>query len=226
MTTDLHDTSARTAYFLTFTCAVGDFPSGFQDCLVKFHVRKCEQAFLVREGGESTEKHLHYHSVGTFKAKSACNITRQCQTLYSSMEIPWGHRAVVVKKVTVLVGMFSYLLKEMGEGSPLLAMGWKMSWIKEQVVSNVSKIPFKVLMKNKHCLSSKTATSIVVEYAKAKSLAICDKLSFAEVICEMAEDGYQFEAVKLKWVYCQVMSVLGSRGPMRSMVLNELNFLD
>lgn len=225
MTLDLHDNSSRTTYFITFTTSCGDFPDDFNDSLVKFHVKRCDMALLVQEGGPGEDKHRHYHSVGSFKASKTNNITNQCKTFYKHCGIEVSKQSIVVKKVPVLVGMFGYLLKHC-EGPPLLVMGWQLSWIKEQIIANVSKIPHKVLMKNKHVLSSKTATALVVEYAKAKSLVLADKLSFVEVVSEMTCDGYQFEAVKPKWLYVQVMAVLGHRGPVRSLWLNELQFLD
>ncbi len=226
MATDLHDNSSHTAYFITFTCSGGEFPPEFEAALIAFHVKKCDSAIVVKEGGPGEDKNIHYHSVGTFKSSKTANVTNQCKTLYSKLNIDFERRTVQVKKVSVLVGVFSYLLKEMGDGCPLLTMGWQLSWIKEQVIANVARILYKVLMKNKHCLTAKTATAMIIEYAKAKSLVLDCKLSFAEVCCEMAEDGYQFEAVKVEWMYCQVMSMLGHRGAMRSMILNKLQFLD
>lgn len=226
MALDLHDTDARTPFMITFTTSMGDFPSDFELALAHWHKKKCESCLLIREGGPGEDEHLHYHSVGTWKTKHAGNVTRGCATFYSKFNLAFTDRSVVVKKVTDLIGSWHYLRKSLDGRVPLLVMGWSMSWIKEQCVANVHKIPNKVLMKDKHCLSTRTATARCMEYAKAQGMVLSGKDSFATLICEMAAEGYQFEAVKLKWLYCQCMSLTGDTRPMRSMVLNELNFLE
>ena len=226
MPVDIHDNSDRTAYTLCFTCSGGDFPAGFEDELVKWHVKKCEMALLVQEGGPGIDKHTHYHSVGTFKTKKACNVKCQAETFYKKMKMDWNRASVVIKTVCVLVGAFGYCEKHQNERPPLLVMGWSLTWIRKQIVANLKLKPYKVVMEGKCCLTAKNATSMIIAYAKAKSFVLADKPSFTEVVCDMAQEGYQFEAVKIEWAYCQVMSMLGSRHAMRSMILNKLQFLD
>jgi len=226
MSVDIHNNdSKRTSFCITFTTG-GEFPPAWEAALAAWHVKKCDQALVVREGGPEEEEHLHYHSVGTFKTSKASNIKSMCETLYKKHDVAYDKPSVVVKTTTDLIGMFHYLLKDQVDDQPVLLLGWKMSWIKEQCLSNLKKIPHKVLMKNKYVLKTSTATAVVMEYAKRKSLILTGKDSFATLVCEMARDGYQFEAVKLKWLYCQCMSLTGDDHAMRSLIMNELHFLD
>ena len=214
MTVDTHDNTYH-AYFITFTTSCSEWPEDVNDRLIGWHVAKCDQALLVAEGGPDEDKHLHFHSVATFKARAAKNVTEQVKTLYKKMGLPVTGRSIQVKKVTDLVGIWHYHLKELGDRKPLLLKGWKMSFIKESCLANLKKIPHKVLLKNKYMLNAKIATALMVEYAAAKSLVISGKESFTTVVCEMAKEGYQFESVKIKWLYTQVMSLMGDERPMR-----------
>ncbi len=226
---DLYVESDRTAFFVTFGTGNVGFPFGFAEVLSKWHVKKCGSCLLVAEGDDAYDSAKpHFHSVGTWKTMTTSNVTAAAVTLYSKYGVEYTKGvSVVVKKVSDLIGIWQYISKDVTEGTPpVLAMGWKMSWIKEICLANVHKIPYAVLMKKKHCLSTKTATALVMEYAKAKGHVLSGKESFASLICLMARDGYQFEAVKLKWLYCQCMSLCGDDRAMRSMVLNELNFLE
>lgn len=222
---DVHHQSDRTAMCLTFTCS-GDFPVIWERNLASWHAKKCDSSLIVREGGEDEEEHLHYHSVGTFKTSNPSNLSKACEVLYRKNNLDWVKGvSVCVKKCTDLIGWWYYLLKSV-EGDVLQIMGWKMSFIKEQMKMNVSKIPFKILMKDKYVLRTKSATARCMAYAKAIAHVVSGKDSFASLICIMAEDGYQFEQVKMKWLYCQMMSLMGDQRAMRSMVMNELHFLE
>lgn len=223
-TTANHD---RLTFFVTFTTAGSDWPAGWEKALADLHVRKCDLVLLVTEGGDGEIEHLHYHSVGTWNTRSASNVLKTMERFYLKHGLPWTKRSVHVEKTSHLVGMFHYLLKSKSKGKPpLLLMGWKMSWIKQQCLENVKSTPNKIVLKDKMCLSAKTATPFVIRYAEAKAMPLSCKLTFADVIAEMMKDGYQFEAVRLKWLFTQVMALSGHLGYCRSFVLGELNFIE
>ncbi len=225
---DLHPQPKRPDFMITLTTG-GEFSVDFTTGLKDWFVKKCTQVLLVTEGWDfNAEERPHYHGVGSFKTNNASNITRMLKKLYDKFEVPWQKNiSIRVRKVTDLIGSWHYCLKDTSDGNPpLLVMGWRMSFIKEQCRANVGKIPYKVLMKNKHCLSTKTATATVMAYAKASAHVLSGKESFASVICQMAQDGYQFENVKIKWLYTQCMSLTGDSGPMRSLIMGELRFCD
>ncbi len=225
---DVHSESDRTDFFMTFNTA-GEFPQGFSEYLVTWHVRKCSQAVVVAEGWtDLSDERPHFHSVGSFKTEKTSNVVKMIVKLYADHDVEYRKGiSVVVKKVTDLIGIWHYLTKDVTAVNPaLLVLGWRMSFIKQQCLENLHKIPRKVLMKNKFCLSTKSATACVMAYAKAKAHVLSGKESFASLICLMAADGYQFEAVKIKWLYTQCMSLTGDPRPMRSLILNELTFLD
>ncbi len=226
MSLDRSVNSDRSAFFVTFTVPGAAWPDNWVDIIVQFHVRKCDMVLMVSEGGDGESEHLHYHSVGTWNTKCSSNVKKSCERLYNKYGLEWTAVAVKVVMVKHLVGMFHYLLKSKGEQPPLLLMGWKMSWIKQQCLNNVKSTPYKLLLKDKLCLTAKSATPFVIRYAQAKNLPLSCKQTFADVISEMMCDGYQFEAVRIKWLFTQVMALSGHQGYCRNFVLGELNFIE
>ncbi len=226
MSVDTTANNDRSIFFVTFTTTGADWPVDWPIILSKFHAKKCDMVLLVPEGGDTHIQHLHYHSVGTWPTKHGGNVSKLAERLYNKHGLPWTKHAVKVIKVKHLVGMFHYLLKAKGDEPPLMLMGWQMSWIKQQCVDNVKSTPYKMLLKDKMCLTAKSATPFVLKYAEAKNLPLSCKQTFADVISEMMCDGYQFEAVRLKWLFTQVMALSGHQGYCRNFVLGELNFID
>ncbi len=193
MSIDIHSQDKFHPYYLTWT-AVDEFSENWESELASWHNKKCDMFLLVREGGPGLPEHLHYHSIGTFRPKTAGGVTRNAETFYKSQKMECGKKTVDVKSVKEMIGLFHYLTKDL-EGPPLGLKGWKMSWIKKQCLNNLKKMPHKMLLKNQYMLSKKTAVNIIIEYAKIKSLPLVDKNSFRDCLKAMGKDHYRVTGI-------------------------------
>lgn len=204
-------TPARDAfgYFITFTSPNG-FSEAQEDQIVQFHKRKCENCLLVTERHADGRKHYH-SSILVMKPKTTNGMTRQVANLYKAMEIEVvGRVTFQVKKVSDQVGSFWYLLKEQEDDQlPLLLMGWKMEWIKEQCKSNIKKIPRRMLMKDRVVLNSSNSIPYCLRFAEAAGMGITGKESFKNLVKLMVKDSYSFDNVKIPWLYSQLMCIAG-----------------
>jgi len=218
---DLHDQSARTNFYITFTSSE-PFPDSFGTALAKWHARKCDSCLLVTEGGPGTDKHLHFHSVGSWKTSNTSNVTAACKTLYKKHKIEWSKNAVRVKSVPELYGLFHYLMKDVSEGEPLMILGWKLSWIKEKILANLKKMPHSMLLKSQYTLSPKTQCAIVCKYAECQGLQITCKDSFKSVCIRMVKDKYDFTNVRWKALYAHVLVHFGNDHAFDDMMESEL----
>ncbi len=222
MSLDIHDQPSFYPFFITFTS--GDpFPESFVADLSAWHVKKCDCCLLVSEGGPGKDKHLHFHSVGTWKTTNPSNVTRACKTLYKKHKIEWTKNCVRVKTVPELIGMFHYLLKEVSDSDvPLLLMGWKMSWIREKLKANLKKMPHTMLLKDEYFLTPKTATAMLLKYADVHSLRITCIEAFKSLIKRMMIDKYRFANVRWKILYVEVSIAHGNSGPLDDFLESEL----
>ncbi len=229
MSIDTHAQTGYTPFFITFT-AVSEYSDGFEDALKSWHSKKCDQVLLVREGGVG-DQHLHYHSVGTFRAKQAVGVTRQCETFYKKQNMQWTKGvSVKVKAVSDLIGLFWYLTKDFlteDNPDPLLTKGWKMSWIKQKCLDNLKKMPHKMLLKDQYSLTPKTATNMILEYSRRKSLPITGKESFKSVLKSMIKDHYRVNAIwpKITIIYAEVMIECGDDSGFDSVFESAFQFI-
>ncbi len=174
---------------------------------------------------EETTTHRHLHGVFRVPQKQAGQVTQRFKTLYKRLDLPWvPNVSVKVKKTVELIGWFHYMLKDQ-TGPPLVLTGWRMTWITEQMQAAVKKIPRKVLEQDQVMLSSRTVIPLIIEFAKAHALPLCDKCSFIEVVLAMEADKYSFQLVRKKTVFCEVMSRCGRSSFSRDAWDQELNFL-
>ncbi len=224
MEVDFHVQAGHYDYFVTVSPR-REFLREERDLYCDWHSR-FDQCLLVGED-RPQDGVEHYHSILQSSVKSAQSITRQLMCLFDRNQWPYTKGVTIqVKKVTDRVGLFHYLTKDLGDKKPLKIKGWKMSWIRKQCVENVKKIPHKMLTKGGYTVNNKIGVQLVIEYAKARSLPLTGKMSFINVASEMAADGYAFASVKLKFLYSEVMAQTGDKRAFRSMLVNELNFLD
>lgn len=213
------------SYFITLTSA--DDLSPFEIHLKDWHTLHSDRCIMVRESHQDDS--VHYHSLFvTNSMNSSQAVSRSLERLYKKHDIAWVKgRSIVVKTQTDQVGLFHYITKDIpANGKPLLIIGWRYTWIKAQCIANLKKLPLKLLKKGTVCVSRRVAVALVLEYAKAQGAVITGKFSFAELIAKMASEGYQFDMVAFKFLYCQVMARMGHTRPMVSMVEGDLHFLD
>lgn len=204
-------------YFITLTSR-DDFTSEQHDAIVAWHRHNSEKTLLVAERHDSGR--IHYHSVIHCRVpKQAAKVTQKLERLYKQIDLEVVKRvSIVVKRQTDDIGLFHYLTKDIPEGDrPLLCIGWAYSWIKEQCLANIRKIPYKVLAKDKHMMRSVSAVARVVQWAQAAGYPLTGKESFIHVVTSMQAEGYQFDNIKTKFLYAQVMAVSGNLDVCRSM---------
>ncbi len=213
-------------YFLTLTSPQG-WTAAQVDQVLQWHRRKCENCLLVAELHQSGETHYH-SSIIVLKPKATHGVTRQLDTLYKQMGIPVINRVThVVKSTSDQVGLFHYLTKQLKAGKePLLLMGWQFSWIKKQCISNVKKIPRKMLMDGRIVLNAANAIPYCLNFAEAAGIGITGRDSFKTVVKLMVKDGYSFDNTKLAWLYSQLLCICGDDRALDQQIDNQLSFLD
>ncbi len=212
-------------YMLIFTSA-NDFNEAQEDQIVQWHRRRCENALLVRE--LHTDGRKHYHStILVLKPKTSGGVSRQLATLYKSMGIDVVARVTYqVKSTSDQIGSFHYLLKDQADREPLLIMGWQLTWIKAQCVSNVKKIPRKMLMQDRVVLNAANAIPYCLKFAEAAGVGITGKESFKTLVRLMVKDGYSFDKCNLPWLYAQLMCIAGDDRVLDQHIDGLLQFLD
>ncbi len=197
-------------YMLTLTSSDG-FSSVQEGQIVEWCRTHSDKCMLVREYHDSGK--AHYHVLICSDTKLANGVTRQLECLYRTMNIEWTPRvSVCVKKVTDLVGAMHYLSKDIPlSEKPLLCTGWSYSWIKSECLGNIKKIPHRMLSKDQYMVKNSSSVQLVIRYAHAGGFPLCGKQSFITVCTEMQGEGYQFENIKPKWLYAQVMAMVGHK---------------
>ncbi len=224
MAQDDHVQTNHYEYFVTIS-PQREFLREERETLCAWH-SKFDSVLLVAEDRPSDGVE-HYHSIIQSTVKATTSITKQLARLFEKEQWPYTKGVTVqVKKVSDRIGLFHYLTKDMGDKPPLGIKGWKMTWIKQQCVENVKKIPHKMLNRGGYTVNNKIGPNLVITYAKARSLPLTGKLSFSTILCEMAAAGYQFSGVKLKFLYAETMALTGSKQAFASLLENELHFLD
>ncbi len=211
--------------FNSYTFTATTSAPGFDDDQV---IQICDWARLRSDSCmivEETTTHRHLHGVFRVTQKQTGQVTLLFERLYKKMELPWVRGvSVKVKKTVELIGWFHYMLKDQ-TGPPLVLTGWQMTWIQEQCAAAVKKIPHKVLEHEQVVLSTRTAVPLIIAFAKANNLMLCDKCSFIEVVLAMEADKYNFQNIKKKSVFCECMTRCGQPSYSRSNWELELNFL-
>jgi len=211
--------------FNSFTWTATTSSPGFDDDQVieicDWARRHSDSCMVVEE----TTTHRHLHGVFRVTQKQTGQVTERFKTLYKSMGMPWVVGvSVKVKKTTELIGWFHYMLKDQ-TGPPLVLTGWKMTWITAQCQAAVKKIPNKILVEGQVVLSVRTAVPLIIAFAKANNLPLCDMSSFIEVCLAMEADKYNFQLLKRKAVFCETMTRCGRPSYSRSMWEGELSFI-
>jgi len=193
---------------VTLTSSDG-FTSVQEGQIVSWHRTHSDKCLLVRELHDSGK--THYHALLCSTTKLAQGVTRQYECLYRSMNLEYVPKVTInVKKVTDLVGAMHYLSKDIADGgSSLLCWGWRFSWIKSECLGNIKKIPHRMLRKDQYMVQNSSSVQLVIQYAAAAGYPLCGKQSFITVTSEMQGKGYQFEKIKPKWLYAQVMAMCG-----------------
>ncbi len=210
----------------SFTFPATTSTPGFDDAQVK---SICDWARLQSDSCmivEETTTHRHLHGVFRVPQKQTGQVTRKFRTLYAKLELPWvPNVSVKVKKTTELVGWFHYMLKDQS-GPPLVLTGWTMTWITEQCQAAVKKIPRKILTKDQVVLSTRDAVPLIIAFAQANNLPLCDKHAFIEVVLAMEAEKYNFQNIKRKGVFAETMTRMGHPRYSRSLWEQELSFLE
>jgi len=183
------------------------------------HFERCLLVSEVRADGCD-----HYHSVYSSAHKKTNSETRVLERLFTKNHISFTVGVTIkLKKVSNVLGLFHYLLKDVtADNPPLLLSGWQMSWIKQQCLDNVKNIPRKLLDKEVCMVTKRNGAELLLAYAKAAGMPIQGKECFIEVFLDMEAKHYNFSNVRLVSLYTRVMSLLGIRGPSRANVESEL----
>ncbi len=212
-------------YSITLTSANGFCEEAVRTFREWFRSR-CDKCLLVRERHASGA--IHLHAGATLQDKQTAQVTRKLRTVYNHLNIDIVPGvSIMVKRTSDQIGWFHYLTKDLQQNDhAVLVKGWKMTWIQEQCLANLKKIPYKMLAGDDYSMRMDTATGLVLEYSKRKGLPISGKASFTDCLCHMSADGYQFHRLKLKFLYGHVLSRLGYSSAMRSLIENEIMFLD
>ncbi len=208
-------------YTVTFTQG-GDFNDSQESEIVSWH-KRAEYCYLVREYHKDGRR--HYHSmIAVFSPKTPSSIVKGLERFYEKLGIPWQKGvSVKCKKLTHINGYFAYMLKEQEEDqAPLMLRGWKMSWIKEQAVSNIKEIPYKLLKGQTYMVQKNTSVELVLKYSKASGNPITCKASFIDVVYSMQAEGYQFDNIKKSSLYSNVMARCGCMRESKSVWEMEL----
>lgn len=212
-------------YFYTLTTNRDLLPDEIMG-LAQWFARNCDSALVVEERGANGK--LHLHATTQQKQKSTNQCTRMMKSCYEQLRIPWTDRVSCrIKKTTDQIGSFHYLTKDLIEGQePILIFGWEMTWIQEQCRDNLKKIPHKMVRGDDYVVNMVIAPNLLCSYAKRSGICMAGKEGFKEVVCRMASEGYQFHNVKWRILYCEIMARCGDTKPMRSLIDNELQFLE
>lgn len=216
--------STMYGYFYTLTTNRDFLPDEIVS-IAQWFAKSCESCLLVEERGHNGK--LHLHATTTQKQKTAGEITRRMQKLYEHLNIPFQIKiSVRIKRTTDQIGSFHYLTKDLGDKVPVLLFGWKMTWIQQQCRDNVKKIPHKLIKGEDYVVNMVIAPNLLMEYARRSGIPLTGKEGFKEVVARMMGEGYQFQNVKWKILYVQLMARCGDTRPLRSMLDNELQFLE
>ncbi len=212
-------------YLLTLTSSDG-FSSVQEGQILHWCRTHTDKCMLVRELHDSGK--AHYHALVCTDTKLAQGVTRKLETLYRLMNIEFTPCVSInVKKVTDLVGAMHYLSKDIPVSeNPLLCTGWRYSWIKSECLGNIKKIPHCVLKKDQYMVQNSSSVQLIIRYANAGGFPLCGKQSFITVTTEMQGVGYQFEKIKPKWLYAQVMAMVGHKDLARRVWEDALFGLD
>ncbi len=212
---------SHTSFTFTATTTSPGFDDDQVHAIVRWARLMSDSCMIVEE----TTTHRHLHGVFRVPQKQTGQVTRKFHTLYSKLGLEWVTGvSVKVKKTTELIGWFHYMLKDQ-TGPPLCLTGWSMQWITEQCQAAVKKIPRKILEKDQVVLSSRTAVPLIIAFAAAQNLMLCDKGSFIEVVVAMQADKYNFQNIKKKGVFEETMAQCGQLHYARQSWENELQFL-
>ncbi len=211
-------------YAITLTCSKGFDPADLTQ-LKKYFKQVTDSTLLVSE--EHASGHVHVHAATMQKQKTTNEVTRLFERFYANVLdiVPTIGVSIVVKKVSDKIGWFHYLLKDQ-QGPPLMCHGWKLTWIQEQCISNLKKIPKRILLKDVHALDNRVAVPTILEYAKRTNNPLTGKTAFASVVAEMMAKGYAFHKCRLKMLYVHVMAHTGDMRPAMSFIMGELTFID
>ncbi len=223
------DSSPQTntfSYFVTLTTSEGFTPDHTVK-IVDWHRSHSEKCLLVSELHDSGKTHFH-SLICCLAPKMPSGVTRNLNRLFVAMDLePVKGVSIVTKKVTDFVGMLHYLTKDLAPGGkPLLCTGWAYSWIKKQIVDGIKHMPRCMLRKDQYMVQSSSSVQLIVHYAHAAGYPLTGKQCFITVCTEMQAKGYQFEKIKPKWLYAQVMAMMGHEGLARRVWEDALFGLD
>lgn len=192
----------------------------------EWHKAKGTQVLLVKEIREDGTPHLH--SALTSVNRAAGNLTRSLTRVFVKHSIPYVKGVTIrIKSVPEMIGLYHYLLKDVAVDNPIIYLkGWKLTWMRKQCLDNLSKMPHKMLASEQHHLTSRTATSCVIKYAKLRDMPLGGKQCFKEVIYQMMSVHYDFSAVRMPQLYAQVSALSKNRVGVMSWLDNQLFNLD
>lgn len=208
-------------YAITLTLRDGFTPDHFTAVRHYFDLT-CESCLVVAEDHASGG--IHFHAATSQRQKTTNEVTRLLHRYYSKQGWEVTPRSVQVKRMADRVGWFHYLTKDL-TGPPVLVRGWRMTWIQQQCMDNLKKMPRRLLRKDTFVVTHAEGPRLVIEYAKRTGCVLSGKDSFIDVCCQMSRNGYQFHQIRWKQLYTHTMSMCGDMTPMQSFIVGELTFL-
>ncbi len=218
---DLAPSCSLHHFAITFTSPIGFTPDQ-ENRIVFWHKSHSESAYVVSELHESGL--THYHSVIACVTPSAAGkVTQNLSRLYAQLGLE--HKAgltTLVKKVSDLLGWFAYMRKHQKDRKPLLLVGWKASWIKQQCIDRVKTLKNTHFTKGKFIVSKITACDVILKYAQAAGVPLTSKDCYFRLIPEMIRQGYRFIGLRHANIYGHIAAMLGDDRPMISVLELEL----
>lgn len=200
--------------------------TGFTDGLIKQVDELFQQYYshvlLTREFHDDGRTHLH--AVISSPVKNATSITKRCERIYTQLSLPIVKGvSIKCKKVTHFDGAVQYCMKDVPKGGkPVAIKGWDMKTLEDQMLKNLKQMPRKMVTRDDYYINQRTATSLLIEFAKRTACPIIDKITFKMVVCAMMKEGYQFDAIKLAPVYVQIIARSGDTRPAMDWIDGQL----
>jgi len=210
-------------YFITISPSL-EYTAAQWDVILDWHRKSStDQCLVVFESrpGDGTK---HLHSCISHKANKACRLTLSLERLLEKHSIPWAKPTVDVKTCTDVKQLYTYLMKDQS-GPPVLIMGWKLSWIKQTVKDNVKKMKPSELTKGRRMLTAGNSVAFIQAYASANGHRLDSKDSIVDCLGDMAFEKFDFQKIKFKGLYVQLMSESGVRRSFRDYVMLEISEL-
>jgi len=169
----------------------------------------------------------HLHALIASKTAKTGNVTRSLEQLFKRHSIPFEKGVTIkVRKSTVPIGHFHYLMDPAKKGKVLVTHGWRLTWIQDQCRQNPGKKPRKLLEDGTRVVHNREGPRLIADYAEAHNLHLTCKTDFIGVVTDMESKGFQFHKCKKKDLLTNTLAMQGHTACTRSLWEMELMMID